>query len=56
LGILIHGYFKYILYFLQAACGELKNVLTNVTKEQTSADVTRKSSGPFSHANLFRHT
>ncbi|CAF0988160.1 unnamed protein product [Adineta steineri] len=45
------------LGLIWAACGELKNVLMHVTKEQmATTDSTRKSSGTFSHKNLFRHT
>ena len=40
---------------LQAASGELKNVLTHVDKAEPSPDVPLKSPGPFSHVNLFRH-
>ncbi|CAF0988178.1 unnamed protein product [Adineta steineri] len=45
------------LGLIWAACGELKNVLMHVTKEQmATTDSARKSSGTFSHKNLFRHT
>ncbi|CAF4507984.1 unnamed protein product, partial [Rotaria sp. Silwood2] len=44
------------LGLIWAACGELKNVLTLVTKQQTPTDIATKSPGPFSHVNLFRHT
>jgi hypothetical protein len=43
-------------FFVQAACGELKNVLTHVAKQETSIETPTKSPGPFSHVNLFRHT
>ena len=46
----------FIYHFLQAACGELKNVLAHCTKQPSTPDVTTKASpGPFSHVNLFRH-
>ncbi|CAF4016638.1 unnamed protein product, partial [Rotaria sordida] len=44
------------LGLIWAACGELKNVLIHVTKQQSPTDITIKSPSPFSHANLFRHT
>ncbi|CAF4050258.1 unnamed protein product [Rotaria sp. Silwood2] len=44
------------LGLIWAACGELKNVLTLVTKQQSPTDIATKSSSPFSHVNLFRHT
>ncbi|CAF0821909.1 unnamed protein product [Rotaria sordida] len=45
------------LGLIWAACGELKNVLTHVTKQQpTAPDIVSKSPGPFSHVSLFRHT
>lgn len=40
---------------IQAACGELKNVLSNLTKQAASTDPAAKSPSPFSHMNLFRH-
>ncbi|CAF3635703.1 unnamed protein product [Adineta steineri] len=44
------------LGLIWAACGELKNVLSHVAKEQSPTDISAKSPSPFSHVNLFRHT
>ncbi|CAF0817313.1 unnamed protein product [Adineta ricciae] len=44
------------LGLIWAACGELKTVLSHVSKDELSNELPRKASGPFSHVNLFRHT
>jgi hypothetical protein len=45
----------FFFFLFKAACGELKNVLNNMNKEDTPNDLSTKSPGPFSHVNLFRH-